>query len=135
MSTSLSPSRNIQKLECLAIWSENPHKLAKWYQDTFDLMETLRLDEPDDTGVGFEFGELLLWFGFHSEVHGKNKDPFRMILEFKVKDLKEIYQRLKKVKATIIRQPSYANSIKCWIITAHDPEGNTIQFFSDTYEK
>lgn len=121
----------IGKLDCLAIWSENPHRLAKWYQDVFELKETLRLDAPDDTGVGFDVGGILLWFGYHSDVKGLNKDPLRHILEFKVDNLEKVYEALNKANASIIREPSYAESIHADVVTAQDPEGNTIQFFKE----
>jgi predicted enzyme related to lactoylglutathione lyase len=119
------------KLDCLAIWSENPDKLAKWYQKVFNLRESLRLNEPDDTGIGFDVNGMLLWFGFHSEIKGTNKDPFRHILEFKVEDLHKINKALKRANAKIIRELSYAPSINSDVITAQDPEGNTIQFFKE----
>ncbi len=119
------------KLDCLAIWSENPNKLAKWYQDTFELEESLRLNESDDTGIGFDINGLLLWFGYHSEIKGNNKDPIRHILEFKVENLEQINSALKKANAKIIRELSYAPSINSDVITAQDPEGNTIQFYKE----
>jgi predicted enzyme related to lactoylglutathione lyase len=124
----------IGKLDCLAIWSENPDKLAKWYQDVFGLEESLRLNEPDDTGVGFDVNGLLLWFGYHSEISGNNKDPLRYILEFKVDDLDVVYKALQSANAPIIREPSYAPSINSDVLTAQDPEGNTIQFFRERAE-
>ena len=123
----------VQKLECLAIWSENPEALAKWYLDLFGEKESLRLSEPDDTGLGFEIGELLLWFGYHSEVKGKSKDPFRYILEFRVDDLNEMYTRLKQMNAPIIRTPEFAKTVDCYVLTASDIDGNTIQFLGNSY--
>ncbi len=121
----------IGKLDCLAIWTEDPHKLAKWYQDVFQLQESLRLDDPDDSGVGFDAGGVLLWFGLHSDIAGSNKDPLRHILEFKVEDLDKINMALKNAGAIIIREKSYAKSINADVITAQDPEGNTLQFFKE----
>jgi len=121
----------IGKLDCIAIWSQDPHKLASWYQSTFELTESLRLSEPDDTGIGFDAGGILLWFGKSSKIQGTNKDPLRHILEFKVEDLDKVEVALKNVQATIIREKSYASSINADVITAQDPEGNTIQFFKE----
>ena len=63
------------KLDCIAIWSEDPNKLASWYKKVFELEESLRLDEPDDMGIGFDAGGILLWFGYHSEIKGVIKTP------------------------------------------------------------
>lgn len=123
----------LQKIECFAIWSEDPERLASWYKQTFDLEESLRLNEADDTGVGFEIGGMLLWFGYHSEVKGTSKDPRRFIIEILVDDLKEVYGRLQKAGARIVREPSYAKSIDLWVVTAEDLDGNTIQFLSKEY--
>jgi catechol 2,3-dioxygenase-like lactoylglutathione lyase family enzyme len=119
----------IGKLDCLAIWSEDPHRLASWYKEVFGLEESLRLDEADDTGVGFDVDGILLWFGYHSKIKGINKDPLRHILEFKEEDMDKIDKALKKAKAKIIRELSCAPSINADVITAQDPEENTIQFF------
>lgn len=97
--------------------------------------ETLRLSEPDDTGVGFEIDGLLIWFGFHSEVKGNSKDPFRFILEFRVDDLNEMYRRLVDLKTTIIREPGFVETVNCFVLTASDLDGNTIQFLSDNYKE
>ena len=124
----------LNKIECFAIWSEDPHKLAGWYKKVFDLDESMRLNDPDDTGVGFDIGGMLLWFGYHSEIKGQSKDPLRFIIEFAVDDLAEVYKRLKDVDAPISREPSYAKSISLWCITASDPDGNTIQFLNPEYK-
>lgn len=124
----------VEKLECLSIWSEDPEALAQWYLKLFGEKESLRLNEPDDTGVGFEINGLLLWFGFHSEVSGKSKDPFRYILEFRVDDLNEMYTRLNEMGAQIIREPEYAKTVDCYVLTASDKDGNTIQFLSNKYQ-
>jgi uncharacterized glyoxalase superfamily protein PhnB len=123
----------VEKLECLSIWSENPEALAQWYFKLFNEKESLRLNEPDDTGVGFEVNGLLIWFGFHSEVTGKSKDPFRYILEFRVDDLNAMYNRLKEMNAEIIREPEFAKTVDCYVITAADIDGNTIQFLGNSY--
>jgi hypothetical protein len=125
----------VEKLECLSIWSENPEALAQWYFKLFNEKETLRLNEPDDTGVGFEVNGLLMWFGYHSEVKGQSKDPFRYILEFRVDDLNEMYKRLQAVNSTIIRKPEYAKTVECYVVTASDLDGNTIQFLGNTYNE
>ena len=124
----------IEKIECFTIWSEDPFKLADWYKKVFDLKESLTMNEPDDTGIGFDIGGMLLWLGYHSEVKGKSKDPFRFIIEFMVDDLDETYKRLKNVDALIIREPSFSPTVSLWIITAHDPDGNTIQFMNKEYK-
>lgn len=125
----------VEKLECLSIWSEDPERLGQWYMKLFGEKETLRLNEPDDTGVGFEVGGLLLWFGYHSEVKGISKDPFRYILEFRVDNLKEIYNKLLEMEAPIIRKPEFVKTVDCFVITASDIDGNTVQFLGNTYQE
>lgn len=117
------------KLDCIAIWSEDPERLYQWYKKVFGVEETLRENAPEDTGVGIDVGGLLLWFGKHSEIHGDNKDPLRHIFEFKVDNLDEVYGWLKKAGAKIIREPSYSPTVNADVLTAEDPERNTIQFF------
>ncbi len=119
------------KLSCLAIWSEDPEKLANWYKEVFKLEESLRLNEPEDTGVGFDINGMLLWFGFHSDIKGENKDSLRHILEFKVSDIQTPFNALLNANAKMIRPMEYAPSINADIFTAQDPEGNTIQFFRE----
>jgi len=39
------------------------------------------------------------------------------------------------MSAKIIRKPEFVKEVDCFVITASDPEGNTIQFLGNEYNE
>jgi hypothetical protein len=120
----------------LLIWSENPDKLMEFYKDVLELEPTTKLTLSNDYGYGFKITDVMrIWIGKHSDVKGKNKDPFRHIVNLYVDDVFEWYEKLKDNKdITVIQQPvetplSKPESKK-YVFTFLDPEGNCLQFMN-----
>lgn len=119
-----------QKISTILIWSEDYERLAAWYKDVFNLKEIERIDHPDDTGILYEFpeGQPWLWFGKHSEIHGANKDPLRIMFNIAVDSVDKTYEYLQSKGSTkFIATPFKAPTFDKWFITFSDPDGNTIQ--------
>ena len=120
----------------LYIWSENPDELQKFYKDALELELTASLKLSNDYGYGFKITDVMrLWIGKHSEVKGKNKDPFRHIINLYVQDVFEWYEKLKDRKditvvQTPIETPLSKPGSRKYVFTFLDPEGNCLQFMN-----
>lgn len=122
----------------ILIWSKNPDKLKKFYEDVLELEQVLKIDIPDDYGYAFKIGEtdLLLFIGKHSEVSEKNKDTFRHMFNFYVDDVQGWYEKIKDLnEVTIIQEPmitppTRSAEVKKYVCTFLDPEGNCFQFMN-----
>jgi predicted enzyme related to lactoylglutathione lyase len=69
--------------------------------------------------------------GPHSEVHGKNAHPGRMILNLESPDVKADAARLAAAGATVIREPyEFEGAPGAWIATFADPDDNYFQLMS-----
>jgi predicted enzyme related to lactoylglutathione lyase len=117
------------KISTFLIWSENFKNLANWYKNVLGLKVVEELDHPKDTGVLLEFPEkgCWLWVGQHSRVHGKNKDPYRLMINLDTDSVEKTYQFLIKKKVRIIAKPFKAPTFDKYFCTFSDPEGNTVQ--------
>lgn len=118
-----------QKISTIIIWSDNFRKLADWYLDVFHLHVIEEINHPQDTGVLMEFpdGQPWLWVGKHSEIHGNNKDPLRIMYNINVDSVDKAYEYLLSKKVPIIAKPFKAPTFDKWFVTFSDPDGNTIQ--------
>lgn len=123
----------ISKLDSVCIWSDNPSKLADWYEKMLDLKIDRRLDLPDDTGINFMINDVFFFIGYHDKVKGKSKDPYRIMIGFSVDSVEKIYKELKAKGVEFVRPAEKASDPDdpYYVATAKDPEGNIIQFFSD----
>ena len=117
------------KVSTILIWSEDFRKLSDWYLHTFHLKVVEELDHPQDTGVLMEFpdGGPWIWVGQHSEIHGKNRDPLRIMFNITVDSVEKTYEYLVKNGTPIIAKPFKAPTFDKWFVTFSDPDGNTIQ--------
>ena len=123
----------VNKYDSIMIWSENWRELAKWYQDMFHLEVLNELNLPDDTGVTFNIGngESVFWVGYHDQVHGQAKDPYRIMVGFNVDSVTRTYAEMKAKGAEFIAAPKVSPTGDYMVATVKDPEGNIIQLFGD----
>lgn len=109
-----------------SIWSENLNNLLPFYRDTLGLkvvMESpgfviLGQGSPDAAALGL---------GTHSEVHGHNNDPVRIMVGLTSDDIMADWQRLKAAGVEFIENPTDDGYLI--IATLKDPEGNLVQLF------
>ena len=108
------------KLGGVMIGSEHPKELADFY--------TKVLGKPamqQDEWYGYEAGVMI---GRHSDVHGKNENPARIIFNFEVSDVKAEFARIKDLGAEVIAEPYQPQEgSDMWLATFADPEGNYLQ--------
>jgi hypothetical protein len=113
----------------VAIWSQNHKKLAEWYRDTLGIKIRMHTDFPNDDCYDMDVGSSFLSIGKHDRVHGKSKDPYRMMAGFEVESVGAVYEEIKGKDITWIAKPFLAPTGTVWCMTIADPEGNIIQFF------
>jgi predicted enzyme related to lactoylglutathione lyase len=77
---------------------------------------------------GWQMGSTYLSVLEHSEMGGKTKDPGRVMLNFETPQVKEEFERLKALGASVIRAPYEMGG--GWIATLADPDGNYFQLIS-----
>ncbi len=113
-------------LNGILIGSENPQRVADYY--------TKLLGKPgwDDGGyVGWIVGSGGLTVGPHSEVHGTNPEPGRLIINIETPDVKGDFATFKAAGATVVREPyTFEMAPDAWIATFSDPDGNYFQLVS-----
>jgi predicted enzyme related to lactoylglutathione lyase len=115
-------------LNGILIGSEDPQRLSGYYRKVFG--------EPmyDDGGyttwqMGSGSGSISV--GPHSEVHGQNAAPGRIIWNIESEDVKGDFDRFKAAGAIVVREPySFEEAPGAWIATFADPDDNYFQLMS-----
>ena len=110
----------------ILIGSADPARLAAYY--------TKLLGQPEfDQGgfIGWMIGSGAITVGPHSEVHGRNAEPGRLIWNIESQDVKADFERFKAAGATVVREPyTFEEVPNTWIATFADPDGNYFQLVS-----
>lgn len=116
------------KLNSLLIGSEDPDKLAQFYEAVFQAKPGFQ----QGGFTGFDAGGNYLMVGPHDKVHGKNPSPERILFNFETDDVKSEFDRIKSVEgATVVQEPyNPGPSPKMWLATIADPDGNYFQLAS-----
>ena len=117
----------IHNISAILIWSGDYKKLAHWYEEKLGLAILEELDHPEDTGVGFQVGNVYLWIGQHSQVHGKNKDIHRHMFNFTVDSVNQTYEALTKKGVLFLAKPFKAPTMDRYFATLYDLDDNLIQ--------
>jgi hypothetical protein len=116
----------------VALFSENPDKLADFYINVLKFKQVVKVDSEDDYGYGIEVAAgYKLWIARHSEINGKNTQPFRIILSLYVDNIHSYFSIIKKTDAKVIEEPTLTcENIKGeerFVGAFLDPDGNCIQ--------
>lgn len=98
--------------------------LAEFYEKVFER----GADMVDGDWHGWQVGKGFLTIGAHSEVNGEAKEPQRIIMNYETTEVKEEFERIKKLGATVIKEPYEMQG--AWIATLADPDGNYFQLMS-----
>lgn len=117
----------IKNISAVLIWSDNYRALADWYKEKLGLDSIEELNHPDDTGVGFQVGEVYLWIGQHSKVNGKNKDIHRHMFNFVVDSVSESYKKLEARGVRFYAKPFKAPTMDKYFATFYDLDSNLVQ--------
>lgn len=111
-------------LNSIMIGSADPKCLAEFYAKVLGKAA----DMAEDKWYGWQVGGAFLSIGEHSEVKGVAKEPQRMMFNFETKEVKEEFERIRSVGATVIKEPYEMQGM--WIATFADPEGNYFQLMT-----
>ena len=110
----------------ILIGSEDPQRLAGYY--------TKLLGESTWTDGGYTtwlLGSGAVSIGPHSEVHGKNAHPGRIIWNIESTDVQADFDRFKAAGAIVIREPyTFEQAPGSWIATFADPDDNYFQLMT-----
>lgn len=121
----------IRGTESIILFSEDAKSLAKFYRDKVGLEMTTEAeagDEYEKNFFGFEFGEgkTGLYIMDHSEVHGRQKEPERIMFNLEVDNIEEDVKKLDEQGVKKI-QETYHMEGYGYIATFEDIDGNYFQ--------
>ncbi len=110
----------------ILIGSEDPARLAGYYEKLFG--------KPtwDDGGyTTWLLGGGAVSIGPHSEVHGRNPQPGRLIWNIESNDVQGDFERFKAAGATVVREPyGFEEAPGSLIATFADPDDNYFQLMT-----
>jgi predicted enzyme related to lactoylglutathione lyase len=108
------------------IGSEDPARLADYYSKLFG-----KATWGDGGYSGWVIGSGAITVGPHSEVHGPNAEPGRIILNIESLDVKGDFAKFQAAGAAVVREPyNFEEAPDAWIATFADPDGNYFQLVS-----
>jgi len=111
----------------ILIGSDDPQRLIDYY--------TRLLGEPamsDGGYTGWAIGTGFVTVGPHSEVHGANGEPGRLIWNIETADVRGVFDRFVGAGAIVVREPYGFDGAPpdAMIATLADPDGNYFQLMS-----
>jgi predicted enzyme related to lactoylglutathione lyase len=113
----------------ILIGTDDTARLADYYTKLFG--EPAWQDEGEGGYVSWQIGSGVISIGPHSEVHGQNAEPGRIIWNIETPDVRGEYERLVAAGASVVREPySFEGYPDMWIATLSDPDGNYFQLMT-----
>jgi predicted enzyme related to lactoylglutathione lyase len=113
----------------ILIGSEDPQRLVDYYTKLFG-----KPGMEEGGYAGWQIGSGFVAVGPHSEVHGKNAEPGRLIWNIETADVQSEFERLKAAGAIVVREPysfeDMPDASGMLIATLADPDDNYIQLMS-----
>ena len=107
----------------ILIGSENPEALVAYYTKLFG-----KPAFEEGGYAGWRLGSGVVSIGPHSEVHGKNAHPGRLIWNVESDDVRADFARLEAAGAIVIRAPYEVDGAPGFAIaTLADPDDNYFQ--------
>jgi predicted enzyme related to lactoylglutathione lyase len=107
----------------ILIGSEHPERLVDYYTRLFGAP---LFSEGGYTG--WRLGSGVVSVGPHSEVHGTNDQPGRLIWNIESDDVKADFDRFKAAGAIVVREPyTFEGAPGSWVATLADPDDNYFQ--------
>ena len=110
----------------ILVGSEDPQRLVDYYTRLFGAPGF-----QDGGYSGWQIGSGYLTVGPHSEVHGRNTAPGRLIWNIETADVRGEFEKLKAAGAIVIREPyEFEGMPGSAIATLADPDDNYFQLTS-----
>ena len=115
-------------LNSLMFGSEQPKVLTEFYKKVVGKDP----DMVDGDWSGFMCGSCFFSIGAHDKIHGKAKEPERVILNFETTEVQKEFDRIKALGATVIKEPYNPDpkDTSIMIATLADPDGNFFQLMT-----
>jgi predicted enzyme related to lactoylglutathione lyase len=113
-------------LNSIMIGTKQPKVLAAFYEKI--LGKPAEMVDEEFGFYGWQAGAAYFSVLDHSEMGGHAKDPARVLLNFETAQVKEEFERIKALGATVIKEPYEMEG--GWIATLADPDGNYFQLVS-----
>jgi len=115
---------DIQGMAGVLIWTERDRfdAMARFYRDQLGL--TPRTSKADF--INFDWSGVRLSVSVHDRVTGTNKDPFRIMINLAVDDVRAVHARLTSAGVVFVRPPETED----WggqVASFLDPDGNLVQ--------
>ncbi|HVX92864.1 MAG TPA: VOC family protein [Candidatus Dojkabacteria bacterium] len=111
-------------LSSIMIGTSQPKVLVKFYEKVIGK----KPDMADDNYTGWVVGKTFISISPHSQVNGMAKEPARIMFNFESKEVKEEYERIKKIGAKVVQELYEIEGM--WIATFADPDGNYFQLMT-----
>jgi predicted enzyme related to lactoylglutathione lyase len=115
-------------LNNILIGSEDPQRLVDYYTKVFG-----KPAMSEGGYTGWQIGSGFFAVGPHSEVHGKNPAPGRLIWNIETADVKGDFERLMAAGGIVIAEPYGFDEVEqadFTIATFADPDDNYFQLHS-----
>jgi predicted enzyme related to lactoylglutathione lyase len=114
----------IEGLAGVLIWTERQRfdAMARFYRDQVGLIP--RTSKPDF--INFEWSGVRLSVSVHDRISGGSRDPFRIMVNFAVDDIRAVHARLEKAGVVFTRPPEseeWGGQVASFL----DPDGNLLQ--------
>ncbi len=118
-------------LNSVMIGTKQLKALATFYEKVIGR----RADMVDDENgfYGWQAGSSYFSVLGHSQMGGQTKDPGRIMLNFETPQVKEEFDRIKALGATVIQAPYEMGG--GWIAILADPDGNYFQLVTPMEKK
>ena len=110
----------------ILIGSDDPKRLVDYYTRLFGAPAM-----SDDGYTGWLIGTGFVAVGAHSEVHGKNAAPGRLIWNIETADVRTEFDRMVAAGAIVVREPyGFEGYPDALIATLADPDDNYFQLMT-----
>ena len=117
-------------LNSVMIGTMRPKVLADFYTGVLGMPS--QMADAENGFYAWQVGSTNLSILEHSETGGKSKDPARVILNFETREVREEFDRIKALGATVVRAPYEIGG--GWVATLADPDGNYFQLVTPMQE-
>lgn len=111
------------KLNAIMIGTMQEKPMVAFYQGV--LGKPPEMEDEKEGFHGWQVGDTYFSILRHSEMKGKSKEGGRVMLNFETTQVKEEFQRVKGLGASVIAEPYEMGG--GWIATLADPDGNYFQ--------
>jgi len=110
-------------LNTIMVGSKQTKPLVAFYESFFG--QAPGMADTEHGFYGWQLGGVYFAILDHSEMVGKTKDPGRIMLNFETQQVKEEFERVKKLGAGVVKEPYEMGG--GWVATLTDPDGNYFQ--------